>query len=114
MISFRFDDPRARPGEQIRGTVAWSAEQKAPKAVIVAAGFVTEGRGDSDELTVFERTIPNPATEGTVDFAFDVPIDAPCTYDGQLIRVRWRVTVRLDLPWAIDAHEEAPFAVVAK
>ncbi len=113
MISFRLDDSRARPGEQISGAVAWSADQKAPKAVVITAGLVTEGRGDADELTVYERTVVDPSTEGSAEFEFVVPLDAPCTYDGQLIRARWRVAVRLDLPWAIDARDEVPFAVVA-
>ena len=42
-----------------------------------------------------------------------IPLDAPCTYDGQLIRVKWRVEARLDLPWASDERMDVPFAVVA-
>lgn len=113
MISFRLDDARALPGETIRGEVSWAADQKAPEAVTVTAGLVTEGRGSTDTVTVYEQTIADPPIEGTAAFDFIVPVDSPCTYDGRLIRVRWRVEVRLDLPWAMDERDEAPFVVVA-
>ena len=80
---------------------------------MIKAGLVTEGRGTTDDLEVYEHTIADPSVEGSVDFEFVIPLDAPCTYDGQLIRVKWRVEARLDLPWASDERMDVPIAVVA-
>ncbi len=115
MIHIRVDAATVAVGGTVTGAVQWQSD-KAPRRLIVRLEWFTEGRGDPNSGVVAEQVWT--AGDGqlglppAVDFALAVPPSGPCSYDGQLIRVRWRVTARLDLPLARDDKAEAPVTVL--
>lgn len=115
MISVDLRDPSAEVGGRVRGQVTWDPNQKAPDAVRVELGFVTEGRGNQDRGVVAwtEREFQGDPTTIPPWLAFDleVPADAPVSYDGRLIRVLWWVEAHLDVPWARDPSARADLVI---
>lgn len=85
-----------RPGETLRG--GWRYNHTESLAVRKAEVFVlwfTEGKGDTDEGTVWQRT---SVEAGSLDagraFPFELQLPAgPWTYDGRIVKIRWAVRV---------------------
>lgn len=110
MIQLDLRTPEAETGGTVAGTVSWSAEGRAPEAIEVALRYRTEGRGTEDSRRVAEQRHELDAAGfgslPTISFRLDVPPEGPVSYDGDLIRVIWEVTARLDIPWARDEKHE--------
>jgi hypothetical protein len=49
-----------------------------------------------------------------VPFAFTVPREGPVSYAGRYVKIDWAITVKLDVSWAIDPKQDAPFRVVPR
>lgn len=47
-------------------------------------------------------------------FSFRIPEQGPVSYEGRYVKIDWTVTVKLDVPWAIDPKQEAVFRVVPR
>ncbi len=77
-------------GEMLEGEIVWSSEkQKKIEKVNLSVGWRTEGRGDIEKGKVQELDIFNvPAF-----FKVQIPIKGPVSYDGQLIRIIWEVSL---------------------
>lgn len=110
MIGIALDHYVLGPGDRGLCTVEWQAAEKPPKEIRVRLRMETEGRGTTDRLELAEVEIPGSAS-GTVEVPFQIPHDAPYSYDGRLMRVRYSVDVRLKLPWASDEKMSIPFRV---
>ncbi len=65
-----------------------------------------------DEESELSREIPlPPGMPLDLPFGLDIPQDAPPTYQGDALRVTWRLGARLDVGWALDPHEEVELTV---
>lgn len=116
MIELRLSDADVRLGHTVSGSVTWQTDRP-PERVVARVGWVTEGRGDADEEYFGEESLELGTSEfgslNRLDFALQVPSDAPVSYDGKILRIVWVVEARVFLPWAKDVVESAPFRVVA-
>ena len=83
------------------------------RAVRLSLKFSTEGRGDTHQKTLHTFEFPL-GDDGRLDesFVFEVPADAPISYDGSLIRVVWEIEARIDLKLARDPKTERTVLVV--
>lgn len=83
------------------------------RSVRVELGFETEGRGDTDRSTIARFEMPiDRFGMGSADVRIDVPHNAPISYDGHLIRVRYNLHIRTDLSASIDHATDVPVLVV--
>ena len=116
MIQIDLHDAVVTLGSTVRGQVLWDPSEKAPDSLTVELRFRTEGRGTEDVGVVAgtERTFTGDPTMTApwMEFEFELPIDAPVTYDGNLIRVIWEVDARLDVAWARDPKATAELTVL--
>lgn len=113
MISASLDRAQVIVGGTVRVSGSWQS-QKPPRAVRIELRWETEGRGTTDGESVDSSVLDS--SHGTLPPVFDtqlqVPSHGPASYDGSLIRVRWFVRVRLDVPWAGDPKEDLPLLVL--
>lgn len=82
-------------------------------AVEASVLWYSEGKGDEDlGLHFFERRLPGDAIEGDLRelrrFQTRCP-NSPLSYDGDLVKIRWCVRVRVFLPRAKEIFFELPF-----
>lgn len=116
MIELRTPNVEVRLGHTVSGSVTWDMDRP-PDRVVARIGWVTEGRGDTDDEYFGEESLDLAASEfgslNRLEFTLQVPADAPVSYDGKILRIMWVVEGRLFLPWAKDVVESAPFRVVA-
>ncbi len=114
-----WDDPRFEryylAGSTVRGKVVVTASEPLDaRAVRVAAGWHTEGRGDRDEGMVASATLHQGSIMGRQEFPFELklPEDGPVTYEGHYIRIVWSVIAVIDLAWKKDPQAEQVFFVM--
>jgi hypothetical protein len=101
-IIIRFDEDQRihRPGETLAGEY-WieSLEAEQVKAIEVSVLWHTEGKGDGD-MAVHEFCRRNADADHPIDprrperFSTTLP-NTPLSYDGQIVKVRWCVRVRV-------------------
>ena len=60
------------PGQQISGKILWALD-KAPKALSLSLGWITEGRGTQDSKIEAEQTWTTEQTCGEEPFEFCLP-----------------------------------------
>lgn len=118
MIDIQISQTQIEIGEQVKAQVSWQVDGRQPDGVTIEVGWRTEGRG-----TVNEGVVGKHAVEISDDDSFaapwkgietTIPLDAPVSYDGDLIRILWAVHVRLDIPWAKDEKAEEQFRVLPR
>ena len=118
MIDIQISQSRVEIGDQVEAQVSWQVDGRQPDGVVIEVGWRTEGRGTVNEGVVGKHTV-----EIDDDDAFStpwktitttIPVEAPVSYDGDLIRIRWGVHVRLDIPWARDEKANEEFWVLAR
>lgn len=83
------------------------------RSVEITLGYFTEGRATVDKETVSSATIPVDEygmASGDVELA--IPADAPISYDGRLIRVRWQIEATTDIKLGRDQKSSAFVLVV--
>ena len=116
MIDIRLTWNQVRLGHAISGSATWHTD-KAPDRVSARVGWMTEGRGDTDDEYFGEASLDVGESEfGTtdrLDFTLQIPADGPPSYDGKILRIVWVVEVRLYLSWAKDIDTTARFRVDA-
>lgn len=98
------------PGQMLRGDCYWQApEETRSQTAKLSIGWRTEGRGDveHDWYTQSIELIPQIA----IPFEWEIPLKAPLSYDGELIRILWEVVVESKkgdrLPKAFAARIES-------
>lgn len=122
MISVDFSTPHPFVvGQEVRGVVTWDPRGVTrARALVVTAGWRTEGRGDVDKGTVATLNFPfppsqfpqgQPTTITQFPFAFRLPLAGPVTYHGRLLRILWALEVRIDIALALDPKQSFPFVV---
>jgi hypothetical protein len=116
VINIELRDAVVALGGTVRGQVQWDPDAKPPESVTVELRFRTEGRGTEDGRVVAgtERTFSGDPTMTApwLEFEFEVPADAPITYEGNLIRIIWEVEAGLDVPWARDPKASVGLTVL--
>jgi hypothetical protein len=81
------------PGDWLEGRCQWFPEPNdRNKKAILTVGWRTEGRGNVDQKVIQELAIQ---PEESTSFRCQIPCDAPCSYDGELIRIIWEVKVEI-------------------
>lgn len=114
MINVELASMETTCGGEVLGTVLWHSD-KQPVGLRVALRWFTEGRGDRNSADVvtyrwtWEQGIPAP-----LQFAFAVPFEGPCSYDGELLRIIWEVRATLELSWGRDPNEAARLIVLPR
>lgn len=88
-LALKGDRREYAPGEVIEGVVRWS-DEKTPRGLTVSLTYRTEGRGTQDSATVTEEGLAPNGGPGEVAFQLRAP-QAPYTFDGSLIALRWYV-----------------------
>ncbi len=99
-------------GGSLRARMSWQ-HPKVPQGVRLELGWETEGRGDTDRAVVQRHAVgpEHGQIPSHLEAVLTVPPDAPVSYDGQLIRVRWWVRGVVDLRLARDPVDEVAVLV---
>lgn len=100
---------KVRRGARLAGVVRARPEHVVGATLSVE--WYTEGKGnrDSDALPTLDlETLPaRPQPDGSLEIPFSVPLPLwPVTYLGEIIKIHWRVAVRLPaMAWQERDHE---------
>jgi len=102
LIAVRIHSPNClfHPGETLDCDFQIDAVSPADtQAVEVSVNWYTEGKGEEDiGMHYFERFTPSDAIDGDLRqlhrFQTTLP-NSPLTYNGAIVKIRWRVRVRL-------------------
>lgn len=100
-------------GGRLAGTVELSGDLEHAKALTYVLGYST---GEDDTLSeesagILCQPVPTAGKAAHVPFEISVPEDAPVSYNGRHVAVRWHLEVRLDVPWEIDPVHRVSFTV---
>lgn len=78
-------------------------------------GWRTVGRGNRDSGKVGEvESIFSESAQPTADnlaFSLDIPVDAPPSYDGEIVKILWSVDARLEVSADEDERVSVPIHV---
>ncbi|NJM48868.1 MAG: hypothetical protein HC860_24100 [Alkalinema sp. RU_4_3] len=72
-------------GDRLTGRVIWTGNNQ-PKEIKLTIGWRTEGRGTVEA----EKVSCTPDDAG--HFNYQIPLKAPSSYDGHILRIIWEVT----------------------
>lgn len=105
-------------GETLHGVMTWVPEKDGSvKGITMSFGWRTEGRGDTTSGRVSTTALAGgPVKAGQAvrcPFALPVPVLAPPTYDGNILRIIWELNIAIDIPWATDARTSVPVLVLS-
>jgi len=93
MIRLQLKQTQVCPGQIVRGDCYWQTNSdKDFQPATLKVGWRTEGRGDTEKMELFSQQI-RLASLVPVPFEYEIPLSAPLSYDGQLIRIIWEVSV---------------------
>lgn len=91
MINFYLNSDSLEVGSELNGSCIWTPDtKKNEKPLYLEIGWRTEGKGNLDRETLFKTEVK--ASERTY-FKSQIPIAGPVSYDGELIRIIWEITV---------------------
>lgn len=99
-IAIQLESETICPGDLLSGSLIWQSPEgdQVPRKAIASLGWHTEGWGNTDQRTVQKRSFhvdPLHSSSQPIPFAFQIPDNAPITYDGALIRIIWELHVCL-------------------
>jgi hypothetical protein len=120
VIEIRLQHDQVKIGDKLAGSLSFYPDsQQTVKAAIVSIGWHTEGRGSKDEAKVQEMVFDSThfsGGSGMVPFQFQIPAEAPVSIDGQLMRVIWLVSVKIDLAGILtkDLSQQQLFRVLPR
>lgn len=83
-----------QPGEEIKGTVAWTS-QKPPRKAELRLFWQTRGKGDRDTSTVASVAFDLPRPSDQRAFSFRAP-EFPPSFSGRLISLVWGLDLVLE------------------
>jgi hypothetical protein len=113
MISIQLKQTQISPGQILRGDCYWQTNSdKEFQPATLKIGWRTEGRGNVDK-DQFSQKI-KLASLVSVPFEYEIPLNGPLSYDGQLIRIIWEVVVEIDQFWFGHERAEQVFRVVSR
>lgn len=100
-------------GEALRGSILVPADKDG--VVAAAAQWFTEGKGTTDEGPLLDaelELVGKSASARRFEFSLDLPHE-PWSYDGKIVKIRWRLVVRVGVGTLEQTTHHAPFVVVA-
>ncbi len=77
-----------RPGDVLKGIVAWSFADAAPEALELRLFWFTRGKGTQDVHVHKNLRLESPPLQGKRRFRFHLP-DAPYSFSGKLVSLTW-------------------------
>ncbi|MGC4030703.1 MAG: hypothetical protein QM754_02990 [Tepidisphaeraceae bacterium] len=89
------DQRQYRQDDAVRATAAWELD-RVPKRIEVRLYYTTQGKGTTDTVVVASEKNESPQAGGRWDVSLTIPADAPSTYDGRLLSIRWGVEAVTD------------------
>jgi hypothetical protein len=106
-VTIELERDEYQPGETLRGAVCLHPDLGTVDGVEVRIGWHTEGKGDEDRAEVHREALTVPADELPAEglllgFAVRLP-EAPLSYDGVIVKIRWFVEARVR-----SRHRDAP------
>lgn len=98
------------PGDRLSGAVEIQPAQRIKcRKVEVALRWETQGKGSknhTDMVTAVENVSEIlPEDPLVIPFDWRMP-NEPWSYHGHLINIVWKITVKVDIPWARDMKDE--------
>ncbi len=77
-----------RPGDELKGTVAWSFADAIPEALELRLFWFTRGKGTQDVDVHKNLRLESPPAQGKRSFCFQLP-HAPYSFSGKLVSLTW-------------------------
>jgi len=118
MFFIQINEPYVQVGDTVHGSVEWRSSGTVPRAIIIAAQWRTEGRGDVSRGKAGEMRAPydpsSPLSGVPIPFAFTIPAEGPVSYDGNMLRIIWEITAQADLPMMPDEKGALAFRVAVR
>ncbi len=94
MIRIQLKQTQVCPGQIVQGDCYWQTDSdKDFQPATLKIGWRTEGRGTQEKMELFSQQI-RLASLVPVPFEYEIPLSAPLSYDGELIRIIWEVMVK--------------------
>ncbi|MBV5261300.1 hypothetical protein FLX56_23070 [Synechococcus moorigangaii CMS01] len=103
-IDLHLDGDEVSLGKKLSGYFVWQPEnlERLPQNAKILLYWSTEGRGKGDRQVVSSQMLdPNMVMNlmgRRHSFSFEIPADAPISYDGFLFRLMWTLEVRIIFP----------------
>jgi hypothetical protein len=96
MLSVKLDRPDRiySPGETLNARVEWSLDST-PKTMDLELGWITEGKGTSDNDVAEEEEWTDLVPQGGRTWSVVVP-RGPLSLKGQLIQIQWTLKCTID------------------
>lgn len=97
------------PGESVDGAVLVHVRSRCScRKLTLLLQWETSGFGNNDRVVADSRVLAEGDTweageEQEFEFSFEVP-EAPTSYQGEHLSVRWSLVAHADLAWAVDAE----------
>ena len=112
MISIYLQENTVSPGQLLQGTCQWLPEaNEVNKKAYLTIGWRTEGRGNVDREILYKKNI---LPQDLLPFQYQIPSKVPYSYDGELLRIIWEVTVEVEGFFKLrQAHQTATFRVLS-
>jgi hypothetical protein len=120
MISFELPNGPYYVGSELAGTLIWTPKNtKTPQAIRVILQWQTSGTGRWEEGQAGSElfSAPDPLVPGQAlrfPFRFRIPAQGPVSYQGKLLRINWRISGEVDLPWALDERVQQDLEVLPR
>ena len=111
MIGIALHEPAVAAGGFLTATVRWIADgDRQPRRIIVAAEWQTDGAGDPVRGVGRSAVFQPKEREEVFGVRFLIPHEGPLSYDGELLKIVWKLRVRVDR-FGVDEIEEVLFRV---
>ncbi len=104
-------------GDKVAGTITIAVREEVKcSRVVLARGWRTHGRGNTEHGEETKEPLSGAcvlAPGETVQYPFSFTASRePLTYHGQYLSVDHYVSVRVDVPWALDPKAEEDYIVL--
>lgn len=103
------------PGDTLSGMIDIQPDKLVKcRQVVVSVGWHTEGRGDSNAMSMYEDKLPitEISPEIPLQHQFDVVLPfEPWSYAGTLIRIVWAIHVKVDIAFGMDMNQYLQFVL---
>src|SRR4051794_19772957 len=120
-VALAVDRDELRPGEAVTATVTHGAVEDLEVGLVCDERFDLIARAqtkagpvsvrETNEAAAYEDWKPVDAAVGEQVFTFEIPRDAPCSYEGDCLSYGWRVTARQVRRLRTDPRSDRPIWV---
>lgn len=82
------------------------------RAVRLRLSAKVHGSGNRESHDLPPVTLhEGPVTMSQLSFSVPLPAEGPISWQGRHVKVDWAAVVELDVPWALDPSQAAPFTL---